>query len=60
MAANNGKCGVGVAYNARIGGQVPFIITIFNLLFVSFIDEESDSVDYTPSWPNSNACINKV
>lgn len=30
MAANNKKCGVGVAYNAKVGGQFNYILLLIN------------------------------
>lgn len=39
MAANNKKCGVGVAYNAKVGGQFNYILLLinYNLRFIKFI-----------------------
>lgn len=39
MMANNKKCGVGVAYNARIGGTVVAVHKSYQILFLISMNE---------------------
>lgn len=56
MAANNGKCGVGIAYNAKIGGVKLLDGIVTDRIEGTALGYANDLVDvYSASWgPNDD------
>lgn len=55
MVANNGKCGVGIAYNARIGGIRLLGGKIYDIIEAMALGYAHDTVDiYSSSWGPSD------